>query len=144
MISRKKSPGVLLGETESVFCNVLQGIGDTLFGPFSGEWAVEWPLSVAIRSLSGELSSWRSLEWHFRKTKCGRLELEPVAAFNSSARDDDDCIDVWPIGRAKKKQIFYKTNKFIQVIRIINKWLPSSRMNRYFKSCKFNMFNFHV
>jgi len=39
-IFRGKSwlPGVLLGDTESVFCRVLHGMGDTLLGPLSGEW----------------------------------------------------------------------------------------------------------
>lgn len=85
-------PGVLLGDTESVFCKVLHGMGDTLLGPLSGEWAVEWPLSVAILSLSGELSSWRSLGWHFLKTRWGRADVEPVAALNSSASEDDVCM----------------------------------------------------
>jgi len=100
-ISRGESwlPGVLLGDTESVFCKVLHGIGDTLLGPLSGEWAVEWPLSVAILSLSGELSSWRNLGWHFLKTRWGLAE--PVAALNSSANEDDVCMDVWHMGKAE-------------------------------------------
>lgn len=102
-ISRGESwlPGVLLGDTESVFCKVLHGIGDTLLGPLSGEWAVEWPLSVAILSLSGELSSWRSLGWHFLKTRWGRADVEPVAALNSSASEVDVCMDVWHMGKAE-------------------------------------------
>lgn len=105
MIFRRELPGVLLGDTESVFCSVLQGMGDTLLGPFSGEWAVEWPLSVAILSLSGELSSWRSLGWHFLRIRWGRADVEPVAALNSSAREDDVCMDVWHMGVAETRII---------------------------------------
>lgn len=76
-------------------------MGDTLLGPLSGEWAVEWPLSVAILSLSGELSSWRSLGWHFLKTRWGRADVKPVAALNSSASEVDVCMDVWHMGKAE-------------------------------------------